>query len=143
MNTTHSETEENLKAALIYYNSMCAKDFDTMANFLSDGVCLISPLAKMYGKEEVLKAAKNFGGMLKDIQIRSSFASHEQVMLAYDMKVSEPIGEFRAAALMNFKNSRITKIELFYDARPFEVKKDEIFTNATKQFLFLKNRKKI
>jgi hypothetical protein len=37
--------------------------------------------------------------------------------------VPEPIGKFRAAALMDFENDKITKIELFYDARAFEVKK--------------------
>jgi hypothetical protein len=44
--------------------------------------------------------------------------------------VPEPIGKFRAAALMDFENDKITKIELFYDARAFEVKKDDIFSGA-------------
>ena len=129
MNTTlNKAAQANLKAALNYYGAMQAKDFDTMASYLDDEICLISPLAEINGKEEVLTAAKNFGGMLKEIHIRSKFSDHDQVMLAYDMIVPEPIGKFRAAALMDFKNIRITKIELFYDARAFEVKKSEIFS---------------
>ncbi len=108
------------------------KDFDTMASYLSNGVCLISPLARIEGKEEVLTAAKNFGGMLKDIRIRSSFPSHLQVMLAYDMVVPEPIGRFPAAALMDFKNGRISRIELFYDPRPFEEKKIMVIEDVDK-----------
>lgn len=51
-------------------------------------------------------------------------------MLAYDMIVPDPIGKFRAAALMGFENNKITRIELFYDARPFEMKKDDIFSGS-------------
>ncbi|MDA9163657.1 nuclear transport factor 2 family protein [Rickettsiaceae bacterium] len=123
MNTTNSIAEENLKAALSYYNAMLVKDFDAMASHLSNDACLISPLAQITGKEEVITAAKNFGKLLNDIQISSSFSNNNQIMLSYDMIVPEPIGKFRAAALMDFKNGKITKIELFYDARPFEVKK--------------------
>lgn len=120
MNTIlNTVAQANLKAALSYYNAMQAKDFDSMANYLSDDIRLIGPLAEINGKAEVLAAAKNFAGMLKEIQIRSKFSDNHQVMLAYDMIVPEPIGKFRAAALMDFENSKITKIELFYDSRPF------------------------
>ena len=128
MNTTpNTVAQTNLNMALSYYSAMQNKDFDTMAKFLSDNICLISPLAEIKGKKEVLIAAQNFGDMLADIQIRSKFSNNDQVMLAYDMIVPEPIGKFRAAALMSFKENKITRIELFYDARAFEVKKDDIF----------------
>ena len=131
MNTTlNTAAQANLKAALSYYNAMLVKDFDTMASYLSYDICLSSPLAEINGKEAVLTAAKNFGWMLKAIHIRSKFSDNDQVMLAYDMIVPEPIGKFRAAALMDFENNKITRIELFYDARAFEVKKDDIFVNS-------------
>ncbi len=131
MNTTLNTVEQaNLKAALSYYKAMKAKDFDTMASYLGDEICLVSPLVEINRKEDVLGAAKNFGGILIDIQIRSKFSDNDQVMLAYDMIMSEYIGKFRAAALMGFKNNKITRIELFYDARAFEVKKDYIFVNS-------------
>jgi hypothetical protein len=40
------------------------------------------------------------------------------------------ISKFRAAALMDFENNRITRIELFYDAWTFAVNKDDIFSGA-------------
>ena len=125
MNTT-----DNLNLAENYYNAMLAKDFDKMAGYLDDNVHFIGPLAEMHGKDAVVSAAKNFGGILQDIQIRSRFASHDQIMFAYDMVVPAPIGKFRAAVLMEFKGRLISKIELFYDASPFQEKKSEIFENG-------------
>jgi hypothetical protein len=128
MNTTNSESDNNLKSAENYYNAMLAKDFDKMANYLHDNVHFIGPLAEMHGKDAVVSAAKNFGGILQDIQIRSRFAADNQIMFAYNMIVPAPIGKFRAAVLMEFTDRLISKIELFYDASPFEEKKSEIFS---------------
>ena len=122
MNTT-----DNLNLAENYYNAMLAKDFDKMATYLDDSVDFIGPLAEMHGKDAVVTAAKNFGGILQDIQIRSRFSSDNQIMFAYDMVVPVPIGKFRAAVLMEFTDGFISKIELFYDASPFQEKKNEIF----------------
>lgn len=127
MNTT-----DNLNLAENYYNAMLAKDFDKMASYLHDNVHFIGPLAEMHAKESVVAAAKNFGGILQDIQIRSRFASHNQIMFAYDMVVPAPIGQFRAAVLMEFTESLISKIELFYDASPFQEKRNEIFEGDSK-----------
>ena len=128
MNTTNSESDNNLKVAENYYNSMLAKDFDKMAGYLHNDVHFIGPLAEMHGKDAVVTAAKNFGGILQDIQIRSRFADGDQIMFAYDMVVPAPIGKFRAAVLMEFTDRLISKIELFYDASPFEEKKSEILS---------------
>lgn len=125
MNTT-----DNLSLAESYYNAMLAKDFEKMASYLHDNVHFIGPLAEMQGKEPIFTAAKNFGGILQDIQIRSRFADGDQIMFAYDMVVPAPIGKFRAAVLMEFTDRLISKIELFYDASPFQEKKSEIFENG-------------
>lgn len=98
MNTT-----DNLSLAESYYNAMLAK-------------------------ESVVAAAKNFGGILQDIQIRSRFAAGNQIIFSYDMVTPKPIGKFRAAVCMEFTDRLISKIELFYDASPFEEKKSEIFS---------------
>ena len=127
MNTT-----DNLSVASSYYNAMLAKNFDKMASYLHDNVHFLGPLAEMQGKEQIVTAAKNFGGILQDIQIRSRFAAGDQIMFAYDMVVPEPIGSFRAAVMMEFIEQRISKIELFYDASPFQEKKSEIFEGGHK-----------
>jgi hypothetical protein len=113
-------TTDNLSLAESYYNAMLAKDFDRMAGYLHDNVHFIGPLAEMQGKDTIVTAAKNFGKVLHNIQIRARFSSDNQIMLAYDMVVSAPIGKFRAAVMMEFTDQLISKIELFYDARPFQ-----------------------
>jgi len=128
MNTTNSECDNSLKSAENYYNAMLAKDFDKMTSYLHNEVHFIGPLAEMHGKDAVVSAAKNFSEILQDIQIRSQFSSDNQIMFAYDMVVPVPIGKFRAAVLMEFTDRLISKIELFYDASPFEEKKSEIFS---------------
>jgi hypothetical protein len=117
----------NLTIAENYYKAMLAKDFDKMASYINENIHFIGPLAEMHGKDALVTAAKNFSGILKDIQIRSRFASDNQIMFAYDMIVPEPIGKFRAAVMMDFTDGLISKIELFYDASPFQEKKSEIF----------------
>lgn len=124
MNTTN-----NLSIAENYYSTMLQKDFDTMAGYLHPDVLFIGPLAEMQGRNNVVSAAKNLSNILTDIQIRSKFASGNQIMLAYDFMFPEPIGKLRAAVLMEFTEKQISKIELFYDGRPFEEKKKEIFTS--------------
>ncbi|RUP41313.1 MAG: nuclear transport factor 2 family protein [Acinetobacter sp.] len=127
MNTT-----DNLNLAESYYNAMLAKDFDKMAGYLHDNVHFIGPLAEMHGKDAVVTAAKNFAGILQDIQIRSRFSAGDQIMFAYDMVVPSPIGKFRAAVLMEFTDGFISRIELFYDASLFQEKKSEIFEDDSK-----------
>ncbi len=71
---------------------------------------------------------KKLSDLLGNIEIRAKFSSDNQIMLAYDFTFPKPIGKLRAAVLMKFQDKLISKIELFYDGRPFEEKKDEIFS---------------
>lgn len=128
MNTIYDESHNHLNIAENYYRAMLQKDFDTMANCLHPDVHFIGPLAEMRGKEPVVSAAKNLSQILSNIQIRSRFAADNQIMFAYDFMFPEPIGKLRAAVLMEFTNQLISKIKLFYDGRPFEEKKNEIFS---------------
>ena len=103
-----------------------------MANYLCENVHFLSPLAEMHGKDPVVLAAKNLSEMLQDIQIRSQFASKNQIMFAYDFIFPHPIGKLRASVLIEFTDNCISKIELFYDGRPFEEKKGMRFLESSK-----------
>ena len=114
--------------AVAYYTAMAAKNITGMEKYLHTDVLLITPLAEVTSKEAVLEAAKKLITFLKTIRIRAKFCSDDQVMLAYDFDFPAPIGLLRAAALMTLQDELITKIELFYDGRPFDMKKNEIFS---------------
>ncbi len=128
MNTSTYEDDKNLALAESYYHHMLQKNFAAMGGCLHPEVHLISPLDEVFGKEAVVSAAENLSQILGDIKMRSKFASGNHVMFAYDFMFSEPIAKLRAAVLMEFKDQLISKIELFYDGRPFEEKKNEIFS---------------
>lgn len=130
MKTTHFEENTNLKTAESYYRAMLEGDFYTLESYLDDHVVFIGPLAELHGKEAVVSAAKNLSKILQDIHIRSKFETHNQIMFAYDFMFPDPIGKLRAAVLMDFIGERISKIEVFYDGRPFMEKRDEIFNKS-------------
>jgi len=102
-----------------YYKAMGQRDFDKLGNFLHADVQFIGPLAKLQGKEAVIEATKRFSSVFKTLKVRAKFGSNHQAMAVYDLDCPEPIGIFSSSALMTFENGLITKIELFYDARPF------------------------
>jgi len=110
----------NLIIAEDYHNAMLTKDFNKMVSYLHDNVHFVGPLGEMSGKDTVAISVKSFAEILQDIQIRSRFADGHQIMLAYDMVLPDPIGKFRVAVLMEFTDGLISKIELFYDATPFQ-----------------------
>jgi len=122
----------NLASAVAYYTAMHNKDLAGVGQCLHPNVHFQGPLANLAGKELVLEAAKHFMSAFKSLTIRAKFESENQVMLAYDLDCPEPIGLFRAAALMTFTDGLISRLELFYDARPFEAKQKEIFSSSTK-----------
>ena len=113
----------NIIAAENYYKAMLAKDFEKMASYLHESVTLISPLAEIHDKDVVVSAAKGLAEILQNIIFRSKFTMNNQIMFAYDFIFPEPIGKLRSAVLMDFTDSLISRIELFYDARPFIEKK--------------------
>ena len=113
-------TQRNVASAEAYYQAMNDKDLAGVATHLHPDVRFMAPLAELTGKEAVLEAAKRFVNLTKSLRVRAKFGSDDKAMLTYDVDFGEPIGICRTAALMTFQDSLIVRIELFYDARPFE-----------------------
>ncbi len=115
-------TKNNVAIAEAYYTSMAKKDIASIEKHLHPKVQFIGPLAKMMGKEAVLESIKKFASFFKTLTIRAKFGYEDQAMVVYDLDFPEPIGNLSSAALMTFHEGLIIKIELFFDARPFEKK---------------------
>ena len=103
-----------------YYKAVGNKNFEKVEKQLHPEVQFIAPLAKIKGKEAVLEATKKFTTLFKTLNIRAKFGSNNQAMVVYDLDCPEPIGFISSSALITFENGLIKKIELFYDARPFD-----------------------
>ena len=121
--------EKNLNSAISYYQAMNDKDLSIIEKYLHPEVHMMSPLAQVHGKEAVLNAVKHFLPVFTRLMIRAKCSREDQVMLAYDLDCPPPFGLIRGAVLLTFSEGLILRYELFYDARPFVQKKDEIFSN--------------
>jgi ketosteroid isomerase-like protein len=113
-------SEQNLAAAVAYYRGFEEKDREAIGRHLHPEVRLVSPLAQQSGKDAVVESAARLAAMLRGIAFRATFAAGDQVMLAYDLELPEPVGRQPAAVLMTFRDGRIAEIQLYYDPRPFE-----------------------
>ena len=118
-------SEKNLTSAVAYYQAMNNKDLSTMEKYLHPEVRLISPLADITGKEAVLNSVKQFLSIFNKLTIRAQLGSGDQVMLAYDLDCPTPIGLYRGAVLLTFREGLINCYELFFDAKPIERMKNE------------------
>lgn len=110
-----------LDIAESYYKALGNKDEVEMQKYLHPDIHFVGPLADMKGKDLVLTSATKMFSFFKTLKIRAKFSSSDQVMIVYDLECPAPVGLFRAAALMNFQDDLISRIELFYDARPFDL----------------------
>lgn len=113
-------TENTLASAEAYYKAMANKDLSGMAECLHPHVRFLGPLADITGKDAVLEGAKGVLSFFQNLTIRAKFSSETQAMIAYDLDCSLPIGLLRVASLLTFEDNLISRIELFFDARPFE-----------------------
>jgi hypothetical protein len=123
-------SEKNIASAEAYYQAMNNKDISIIEKYLHPEVRLISPLADIKGKDAVFNSVKHFLAIFNTLTIRAKFGAGDRVMLAYDLDCPPPIGLYRGAVLLTFSEGLIIGYELFYDARPLERKKDEIFTQS-------------
>ncbi len=112
--------ETILTAAEAYLKAWDGKDLAGISKYLHPEVHFIGPMAEVTGKEPVLASSKRMFPLMQNLKVRSVFASGDQVMAAYDFVCAEPVGNCRTAELMTFKDGLISRIELFFDARPFE-----------------------
>lgn len=124
-------SERNIASAIAYYEAMDRKDLSTIEKYLHPEVRLIGPMADITGKEVVLNSIKHFFAVFNKLTVRAEFEAQNQVMLSYDLDCPPPIGTIRAAVLLTFEKGLIIRYELFYDARPFEQKRDQIFAQPT------------
>jgi hypothetical protein len=123
-------SENNLKLVSAYYRAMNEKNLAGIEKCLHPEILFIGPLAEMAGKDAVLESVKRFFLIFNKLTVRSKLGSEDQAMVVYDLDCPAPIELFRAAAFMTFKDNLIARLELFYDARPFEKKKEQIFSQS-------------
>src|SRR5713226_27795 len=113
-------TKEHLTTGEAYLKAWNNQALEEIKKYLYPEVHFIGPMTETTGNEKVLQSAKRTFGMLKALEVRSRFVSGDQAIFTYDFVCTAPIGVCRTAELMTFKDDMISRIGLFFDARPFE-----------------------
>lgn len=119
--------KNNIDAALSYYKAMNERNFTQVGMHLDPNVQFATPLAELSGKEAVLGAVQGFMSVAKKVTIKEEFSSGDKVVLIYEVEFPAPIGLIPSVTHMSFKNGLITHIRLYYDARPFDEARNQIF----------------
>ncbi|CAN5178676.1 hypothetical protein BH09DEP1_BH09DEP1_6460 [soil metagenome] len=117
----------NVNSAKAYYQALNDKNLPMAAEFLHPDITLVSPLGTLKDKDAVINSLKPFTDLFNALTIRAAMGSGDQVMLTCDLDCPAPMGLFKTAILLTFKEGLIYSSELFYDGRPLEKKKDTLF----------------
>ena len=112
----------NMALAKAFYTAMGEKNIAYIGEHVHHKVEFISPLGNTLGKDAYLKSAEHFLTLLQSLKIRTICGDDEHIIVVYDVHFHGPVGTVPTASLMLFRDGLIARIELFYDARPFEKK---------------------
>src|SRR5476649_1708968 len=121
-------SNNNMAIAEAYYTAMGNKDISGIEKHAGEAIQFIGPFAEFQGKQRYLQVTENFMAELESLNIRTIVGSGDQVTVIYDVHFPDPIGKIRGAALMDFKDGKVAKVELFYDTRVLERKGEKIFS---------------
>lgn len=113
-------SQNNMDTVKTFCTAFTEKNIEAMEKCLHPDIQFIAPLKKLQGKEAYVEAAKAFASFFKTITIRAIFGEKDQAAVVYDVEYPAPVDKIPTAALMTFRENLIARIELFYDARPFE-----------------------
>lgn len=111
-----------------YYTAVGQKNMQEAEKYLHPEVQFTGPFATLKGKAAVIEATKNFAAAIKTLKIRAKFGGEGQAMIIYEADFAAPIGKLSSATLVTFDKGLIIGLELFYDSRQVEAKKEEIFS---------------
>jgi hypothetical protein len=118
----------NIAIAEAYYTAMGSKDISSIEKYADENIQFIGPFAEFQGKQQYTEITKNFMAEIESLKIRTIVGSGDQATVIYDIYFPNPIGRIRGAALMDFNEGKVIKVELFYDTRPVERKAADIFS---------------
>ena len=118
----------NVAVAKEFYTAMGKKNVEGMETYLHSNVWLRTPFDEVNGKEAYIKSLKKFLPFFDTLLLRTVCGEGSEVMLAYDLGLSERVEKLPVAVLLHFDEGLIDKIELYFDPRAFVEKKEEIYS---------------
>ncbi len=111
-----------------YYKSVGEKNLEKVSAFLAQDVEFYSPMATLQGKEAVTTATSHFMDAISSLTIRAKFGDEHEALIVYEVAIPGVSNAFPGASWLRFKDDKIVRIQLFYDASLMQQKKKEIFS---------------
>lgn len=99
-----------------YYQSIKAKAFDDIGQYLHADISFNTPLISLNGKEDVLGAACGFSQELANLEIKCIAGTSNEVLMAYYVTFKGADKPIHAGAWFQFEDDLMKRIELFYNA---------------------------
>jgi len=103
----------NEEVARGYYAAIADRCVECSEKYLHADVQLISPLAKLSGKKNVLKATEVFISQFKTLEVCKANGSKDKVTVIYDLVCPPPLGKITIKVLMTFLEKLIIRLELY------------------------------
>ena len=110
----------NAARAEAYYNLMAEKNLEGIKKYLHPDVEFYGPLSTTKGKESVGESIGSFMKAFNSLKIRSKFGTQDQAVIIYEVDIPGISKDFPSAALLNFHDGLINRIQLFFDGSPFK-----------------------
>ena len=109
-----------VKVAQAYLEAWQKRDAEGIAKQVHPEVQFVGPIAQTKGKEAYISGATRMFPLLKEIKVHTKFFDEDKALFTYDFVCVDPIGACRTAELITIKDGLVARVELFFDARPFE-----------------------
>jgi hypothetical protein len=99
-----------------YHNAWTTGDFVTARRCLADDLDFKGSIDAFHNADDFIAALKRFQGMLRGVKLLKSFFDEDGAALLYDCDTASPAGAIRTAEFFSATNSKISKIQLVFDA---------------------------
>jgi len=121
--------KSRVESAEKYYTLMSEKNVEGVKKYLHPDVEFYS-LVTLKGKAAVVEAIGGFMKVFNSLTVRAKFGAGDQAVIVYEVDIPGIAHDFPSAALLNFRDGLIVRIQLFFDGSRFIEKKKEVFSGT-------------
>ena len=107
-------TNHTLAIVREYHSGWTSRNFAQSIDRLASDVAVEVPVNDYPTKESFAQALSGFGSIVEEVDLLAEFASEDEAMLLYDMKVAH-IGNMRVAEHFVVRDGKIVRLRQIHD----------------------------
>jgi SnoaL-like protein len=117
--------------ALEYLDAVSKKEFNKLNDLLAPDLKFTGPSMSRSTAQDFIAALKRLGAIHVRNEVKRVFADDHEACVIYDFVTDTPAGALPTIEWLQFDESRIQSIRLYYDRVPWKAVMDEIAQRAT------------